>query len=130
MGASRRQGVGRPRTRDGDDPSIACPHVPLAIARQANNNFIERFEDVDLRANGAVSTLYLEHNPLAKDFEYRMRLAREYPSLTQLDATLCRAPRAGYVAMTAADRAAFVDAGEGRVLGTGERVAAAAAGRK
>lgn len=39
-----------------------------------------------------LSTLYLEHSPLAKDFEYRIRLAADIPSLTQLDATMCRGP--------------------------------------
>ena len=32
------------------------------------------------------SCVYLEHNPLAKDFEYRMRLLKMFPTLTQIDA--------------------------------------------
>jgi len=35
----------------------------------------------------ALSCLYLEHNPIAGDFEYRMRIARALPQLEQLDAT-------------------------------------------
>ena len=33
-----------------------------------------------------LATLYLEHCPLARDFEYRMALARELPQLRQIDA--------------------------------------------
>lgn len=34
------------------------------------------------------STLYLEHNPIAKEFEYRIEITRMLPSLTQLDISL------------------------------------------
>lgn len=35
-----------------------------------------------------LTCLYLEHNPLAKDFEYRKTLTRMLPALQQLDATV------------------------------------------
>ena len=51
-------------------------------------NQIPFFDDVTaLTALPHLSTLYLEHNPIARDFEYRMRLRRMVPTLTQLDAT-------------------------------------------
>jgi len=38
-----------------------------------------------------LTCLYLEHNPLAGDFEYRMKLTQMLPALEQLDATaVCR----------------------------------------
>ncbi len=36
----------------------------------------------------ALTCLYLEHSPIAKDYEYRKTLTRSIPTLTQLDATL------------------------------------------
>lgn len=44
-------------------------------------------ELLPLTALPALSCLYLEHSPLAKDFEYRMRITSMLPSLEQLDAT-------------------------------------------
>ena len=37
-----------------------------------------------------IKIVYLEHNPISKDFEYRMRTAAMLPSLKQIDATPCR----------------------------------------
>ena len=37
-----------------------------------------------------ILTVYLEHNPLSNDFEYRLKIQALLPSLTQLDATPCR----------------------------------------
>jgi protein phosphatase 1 regulatory subunit 7 len=39
-----------------------------------------------LRALPALRTLYLEHTPVARDWEYRLAVARALPQLTQLDA--------------------------------------------
>ena len=36
----------------------------------------------------ALTCLYLEHSPISKDFEYRMKLTKMIPTLEQLDATL------------------------------------------
>ena len=53
---------------------------------------VATFADVcdSLAPLAALRTLYLEHSPLAKDWEYRLRLARELPQLTQLDADAIR----------------------------------------
>lgn len=40
----------------------------------------------------ALECLYLEHSPLAKDFEYRMRITKLLPRLVQLDATNVNRP--------------------------------------
>lgn len=37
-----------------------------------------------------LETVYLEYNPVAKDFEYRKKLAEFIPSLKQIDATMIR----------------------------------------
>lgn len=37
-----------------------------------------------------LETVYLEYNPVAKDFEYRKKLAEFIPSLEQIDATRIR----------------------------------------
>lgn len=63
-----------------------------------NDNKIESFSEADrlvpLRAS--LRTLYLERNPLAKDFEYRKKLEALLPELDQIDAvptTNARRPR-------------------------------------
>ena len=38
----------------------------------------------------ALETVYLEYNPVSKDFEYRKKLAEFIPSLEQIDATRIR----------------------------------------
>jgi len=46
------------------------------------------FEDLEpLKALPELECLYLEHSPIAADFEYRMRVTAMLPSLQQLDAT-------------------------------------------
>lgn len=53
-----------------------------------NDNKIENFGDAEklLPLSGTLRTLYLERNPLAKDFEYRMKLEVLLPELDQIDA--------------------------------------------
>jgi Leucine-rich repeat (LRR) protein len=34
--------------------------------------------------------IYLEHSPIAKDYEYRQTITKMFPTLTQLDATAVR----------------------------------------
>ncbi len=66
-------------------PPSSLPHLQLGY------NAIPFFDAVEaLAALPHLSTLYLEHNPIARDFEYRMRLRRMIPTLTQLDATAVR----------------------------------------
>lgn len=43
-----------------------------------------------LQSLPSLQTLYLEHAPIAKDWEYRLRVMRELPTLTQLDADAIR----------------------------------------
>jgi len=54
-----------------------------------------------------LETVYLEYNPVAKDFEYRKRLADFIPTLKQIDATMIR----GYGSVP-------VPSGNGAVLAT------------
>eukprot|EP01029_Cantina_marsupialis_P027890 TRINITY_DN774135_c0_g1_i1.p1 TRINITY_DN774135_c0_g1~~TRINITY_DN774135_c0_g1_i1.p1 ORF type:complete len:333 (+),score=108.43 TRINITY_DN774135_c0_g1_i1:823-1821(+) len=52
-----------------------------------NDNCIPDFSVLDALKPLFVKTLYLERNPVAADFEYRMKLKKELPSLVQIDAT-------------------------------------------
>ena len=52
-----------------------------------SGNDIKTFDDIDeLRLLSNLDSIYLEYNPLDKEFEYRKRLAEMIPSLTQIDA--------------------------------------------
>lgn len=58
---------------------------------QANSNQISDWKCVDhLQKNEKLATIYLEHNPLAKDVQYRTKLKLALPFLRQIDATLCK----------------------------------------
>lgn len=53
-----------------------------------SGNDIKSFDDVEhLQMLTNLDSLYLEYNPVEKDFEYRIKLAKMIPSLTQIDAT-------------------------------------------
>ena len=53
-----------------------------------NGNRVESYEALaGLAHTTSLETLYLEHNPIAQDFQYRMRVPQACASLTQLDAT-------------------------------------------
>ena len=43
-----------------------------------------------LSVNSGLQTVYLEYNAVAKDPQYRRKLKLVCPSLTQIDATLCK----------------------------------------
>jgi len=58
-----------------------------------------------------LETVYLEYNPVSKDFEYRKKLANFIPTLKQIDATMIR----GYGSVP-------VPSGNGVVLATEERL--------
>ena len=61
-------------------------HTPPSL--QLGENRITSFDCLaPLAALPALSVLYLERNPLAADFEYRMRIAKAMPRLRQIDAT-------------------------------------------
>lgn len=56
-----------------------------------NNNEVSDWKSVDrLSALKNLVTVYLEKNPVAEDPMYRRKLKMIAPSLTQIDATLCR----------------------------------------
>lgn len=94
--------MGAAPLRPGADGRCGVGHAisSRAPGGKANGNYVAKFEDVQLGGLPKLSTLYLEHSPLARDFEYRMRLAEAIPSLTQLDATVCRGAGAVVVAPT------------------------------
>ncbi|KDO16430.1 hypothetical protein SPRG_18044 [Saprolegnia parasitica CBS 223.65] len=53
-----------------------------------NDNEISSFDDIQhLAANTKLETLYLERNPLASDFEYRLKIQGALASVQQIDAT-------------------------------------------
>ena len=55
------------------------------------NNFTHDYSQVEkLSVNTSLATVYLEYNPVAKDPQYRRKLKLACPSLTQIDATLCK----------------------------------------
>ena len=43
-----------------------------------------------LEANGKLSTVYFERNPIERSADYRRKMKLTLPNLTQIDATLCR----------------------------------------
>lgn len=58
---------------------------------QANSNQIADWKCVDnLQNNKKLATVYLEHNPIAKDVQYRKKLKLALPTLQKIDATLCK----------------------------------------
>jgi protein phosphatase 1 regulatory subunit 7 len=72
--------------------------------------------------------LYLEHSPLAKDFEYRLRTTRMLPSLVQLDATnVNRAPVVAAPVVGKFGRLASADKAKKEVVVNGVVVSSAAA---
>jgi protein phosphatase 1 regulatory subunit 7 len=62
-------------------------HLTSLVDLWISGNDIKTFDDVeDLRRLTNLDSVYLEYNPLDKEFEYRKRLAEMIPSLTQIDA--------------------------------------------
>lgn len=54
-----------------------------------SSSALPSFESLEpLTKLSALTCLYLEHSPIAKDFEYRIRLTKMIPTLEQLDATM------------------------------------------
>ncbi|CAH2019306.1 unnamed protein product [Acanthoscelides obtectus] len=61
------------------------------LESRINNNEISDWNTVEcLSAVKTLATVYLEKNPVAEDPMYRRKLKLIAPSLTQIDATLCR----------------------------------------
>lgn len=58
---------------------------------QLSNNAVASFEEVEMLTQlPNLTCLYLDQNPISKDFEYRKRLLALLPTLEQLDATIAR----------------------------------------
>lgn len=68
-----------------------------------SSNEIATFEDVEpisvlgTRDEACLTEVYMEHNPIYKDFEYRKRLKNIIPSLVQIDANVIGATGYGSV---------------------------------
>lgn len=52
----------------------------------SNSNIVTFDELMPLQSLTQLSCIYLEFSPIAKDFEYRMKITQMFPSLSQLDA--------------------------------------------
>ena len=66
-------------------------HLPALEDLWLNGNPIASYDAITgLSQATALQTLYLEHSPLARDFQYGMRVPQVCTSLTQLDANPVR----------------------------------------
>ena len=66
-------------------------HLSLLEEFWMSGNLVETYDDIEQLANCKnIKTVYLEHNPISKDFEYRKKTAAMLPSLKQIDSTPCR----------------------------------------
>ena len=63
-------------------------HTTLEELWLSSNLFSSYDSIAPLTALPGLTCLYLEHSPIAKDFEYRLTLTKMLPSLEQLDATM------------------------------------------
>ena len=56
-----------------------------------NDNLVEDWSQLNgLSGATQLATVYLERNPIQKDVNYRRKIKLALPSLTQIDASLCR----------------------------------------
>jgi len=56
-----------------------------------NDNLVESWTELNgLSKAPRLATVYLERNPIQQDVNYRRKIKLALPSLTQIDATLCR----------------------------------------
>lgn len=56
-----------------------------------NDNLVEDWAQLDgLTGASKLATVYFERNPIQKDVNYRRKIKMALPSLTQIDASLCR----------------------------------------
>ncbi|OQS05579.1 phosphatase 1 regulatory subunit [Thraustotheca clavata] len=61
---------------------------PLLEDLWLNDNLIDNFDQLQmLKTNTKLETLYLERNPIASDFEYRLKIQNTLPSVQKIDAT-------------------------------------------
>ena len=63
--------------------------IPSLTELWLTSSALSAFEDIKpLLQLPDLQCLYLEHSPISKDYEYRIRISQMIPSLTQLDAIL------------------------------------------
>ncbi len=80
-----------------------------------SSNEIATFEDVEYisslgtREGACLTEIYMEHNPIYNDFEYRKRLKQIIPSLIQIDANVIGATGDGSVMPAARNPEAMVE---------------------
>lgn len=56
-----------------------------------NDNLLEDWSQLqELAGATKLATVYFERNPIQKDVNYRRKIKMALPSLTQIDASLCR----------------------------------------
>ncbi|XP_077292848.1 uncharacterized protein LOC143915901 [Arctopsyche grandis] len=66
-------------------------HMEILEEFWINDNLISDWSSIDyLKNNKKIATVYLNKNPIADDPAYRRKLKIMIPSLTQIDATLCK----------------------------------------
>ena len=68
-------------------------HLTSLTEFWCSSNHIPTFEALAPASDALGATLsciYLEHNPLAKEYDYRQRVAALFPGVTQIDATIVR----------------------------------------
>jgi len=57
-----------------------------------NSNLIDDWHELDHIAKLQLTTIYLEHNPISSDKQYRNKLLAIFPGLTQIDAIVVTRP--------------------------------------
>ena len=56
-----------------------------------NDNLVEDWAQLNgMSSSTKLATVYLERNPIQKDVNYRRKIKMALPTLTQIDATMCR----------------------------------------
>lgn len=76
-------------------------HLISLINLWVSSNSISTFDDVEpistlgTRKHACLTEIYMEHNPVYKDFEYRKKLKEMIPSLVQIDANVIDATGVG-----------------------------------
>ena len=78
-------------------------HIITLNELWVSSNAIEAYEDVEplsalgTREGACLTEIYMEHNPIYEDFEYRKKLKEIIPSLLQIDANIIGATGYGSI---------------------------------
>ncbi|KAJ4433559.1 hypothetical protein ANN_15868 [Periplaneta americana] len=66
-------------------------HLAMLEEFWMNDNLVDDWTSIEtLNSNKKLVTIYLEHNPVFKDPNYRRKIKISLPWVSQIDATLCR----------------------------------------